>query len=163
MLSARSITSTRLAQSLHRVTPIHRTLASTSSLTSTPPSPVDEPDEPDVQSGKTHYLVTLLRSPLHLPKNIATTCTSLGLSHRLSSSIVPISRETAGAILQVKELVGIRAVGIEEVSKAAGREWRMRAGEGKQGGGFRSVGTELGVIKVGREKCRGEERGFKVL
>lgn len=113
---------------------------------------------------KTHYLLTLLRSPLHLPKPLQATCQTLGLTHRLQSSIIPISAVNSGLILRVKELVGVRQVGVEEISKGVGEEWRNREGEGRQGGGLRARGEAAGgVIRVGSERCRGAERGFKIV
>lgn len=143
-----------------RPTPSSSRLSSTSTFST--PSPSDLPPPPD-DSHKTHYLVTLLRSPLHLPAPILASCQSLGLTHRLSSSIVPISPENAGFILRVKELVGVRSVGVEEVAKAQESAWREREGEGRRGSGLSRTGAERGVIRVGRERARGVERGFKVV
>lgn len=144
-----------------RPTPSSSRLSSTS--TSSTPSTTDLPPPPPEAPQKTHYLVTLLRSPLHLPAPILATCQSLGLTHRLSSSIVPISPENAGFILRVKELVGVRSVGVEEVAKAQDSAWREREGEGRQGSGLSRNGGERGVVRVGRERARGVERGFKVV
>lgn len=141
-----------LRRTLPSLRPHHRT-----ATTSTPP-PSSAP--------KTHYLITLLRSPLHLPAPILATAHSLGLSKRLSSSLVPITRENAGFILRIKELVGVRTVAAEEVDRAASSAWRDRAGEGRQGAGFNTLGDHSegrAVVRVGRERARGEERGFKVV
>ncbi|KAI5481292.1 50S ribosomal protein [Pseudohyphozyma bogoriensis] len=109
----------------------------------------------------THYLVTLLRSPSHLPPPKAAACKTLGLTHRLSSSFVPISPEAAGSILAVKELVGVRTVGMDDISKVNAR--RVREGEeGKKGSGLRSHGTLGGTIRIGTERANGDERGFRV-
>ncbi|BGP20687.1 hypothetical protein JCM10213_001066 [Rhodosporidiobolus nylandii] len=112
-----------------------------------------------------HYLVTLLRSPLHLPKNVAASLSSLGLGKRLSSAVVPITQVNAGYILAAKELVGVRTVSQDQVKQWASREWRERDGEGKQGSGMRvrEGATENSVIRVGSERARGAERGFRVV
>lgn len=51
---------------------------------------------------------------------------------------------------------------VEEVSRGLGEEWRERDGDGRRGNGL-SVRGGGGVIRVGSERCRGEERGFKVV
>jgi len=117
---------------------------------------------PAANASHTHYLVTLLRSPLHLPVAAAATCNSLGLTHRLTSSLVPITQENAGFILRVKELVAVRTVAPEDLAKAASQEWRERPGEGRRGSGLMGH-SETGVVRVGSERARGEERGFKVV
>ncbi|KAL8279845.1 hypothetical protein RQP46_007695 [Phenoliferia psychrophenolica] len=143
---------------------------STSASSSLPPTPstssaaAPSSAPPATADPKTHYLVTLLRSPLHLPAPLLATCQSIGLSHRLSSSIVPITRENAGFILRVKELVGVRTISAQDVEKASDPAWRDRAGEGRQGSGFVTKGEPgRGVIRVGRERARGDERGFRVV
>lgn len=112
--------------------------------------------------------MTLLRSPLSLQKHTAATVQSLGLSSRLSSVVVPITRHSSGQILKIKELVAVKSVnGVESLGKTATREWRDRAGEGRQGSGLRSrTGTEgsgMASVRVGSERNRGEERGYKVV
>lgn len=145
--------------------------ASTSAPSSSPsssastPTPAASSDASTPPPSHTHYLVTLLRSPLHLPPSITASIHSLGLGKRLSSSIVPISQTNAGYLLKLKDLVGVRTVSSDQVSKWASKEWREREGEGNQGVGMRigGYGGENSVIRVGSERARGEERGFKVL
>ncbi|GAA5983737.1 hypothetical protein JCM11641_001738 [Rhodosporidiobolus odoratus] len=129
---------------------------STSTSESSPPSP---------GPSASHYLVTLLRSPLHLTSSVSSSIRSLGLSKRLSSSIVPVTPENAGYIVAAKELVGVRAVSEAEVKKWASKEWREREGEGRQGAGMRvrADATDRSVIRVGSERARGAERGFRVV
>lgn len=129
-------------------------------------------------SAPTHYLVTLLRSTIALPKSIASTTRSLGLNSRLSSSVVPITATTQGAILRVKELVGVRAITLDQLGPSATQVWRDRPGQGRRGSGLRArmtptvdtIGTpgngqqpSMGALRVGSERNRGEERGFKVV
>lgn len=77
---------------------------------------------------------------------------------------MPITRENAGFILRIKELVGVRTVGVDEVVKASEPAWRERPGEGRQGGGFVTKGDPgRGVVRVGRERARGDERGFRIV
>ncbi|GAA5916998.1 hypothetical protein JCM5296_004039 [Sporobolomyces johnsonii] len=159
---ARSLTrsstlpSSRLLSSSPSPSPSAPTLPSTPS----PSSPV-----PPAQSTPTHYLVTLLRSPLHLSKSVSASLASLGLYKRLSSSIVPINSVNSGYILKAKELVGVRSVTADELASIASKEWRDRPGEGRQGSGLR-VREDAGpaaVIRVGSERARGDERGFRVV
>ncbi|GAA6033465.1 hypothetical protein JCM8097_001411 [Rhodosporidiobolus ruineniae] len=162
-----------------RATPAARLLSSSSSLSSSASSSQSQPTastssapapstkgSPSASAAQpTHYLVTLLRSPLHLPPAISASIRSLGLNKRLSSSIVPISQVNAGYILNLKELVGVRTVGQDQVKKWASPEWRNRAGEGNQGSGMRvrRGATADSVIRVGSERARGDERGFRVV
>ncbi|GAA6061528.1 hypothetical protein JCM10212_004518 [Sporobolomyces blumeae] len=112
-----------------------------------------------------HYLVTLLRSPLHLEPSIKHSLASLGLYKRLASSIVPINSVNAGYVLRAKELVGVKAISQDDVDRLARDEWRERPGEGRQGSGLRvrHGSGENGVIRVGSERARGDERGYKVV
>ncbi|GAA5884177.1 hypothetical protein JCM6882_002167 [Rhodosporidiobolus microsporus] len=137
--------------------------ASTSAAS--PPSPAADAAATPTGAAASHYLVTLLRSPLHLPKRTLQSVRSLGLGKRLSSSIVPITPSNAGYILALKELVGVRTVTQEQVKHWASREWRERKGEGNQGAGMRvrADGSDRSVIRVGSERARGDERGFKVV
>ncbi|GJN94245.1 hypothetical protein Rhopal_007319-T1 [Rhodotorula paludigena] len=113
-----------------------------------------------------HYLVTLVRSPLHLGPSARGALASLGLhSKRLASVVVPVSRESAGALLAVKELVAVREVSDAEVRAWASNEWREREGEGRRGAGMRvsERAGQRGVIRVGSERARGDERGFRIV
>ncbi|GAA5902426.1 mitochondrial 54S ribosomal protein uL30m MRPL33 [Sporobolomyces salmoneus] len=144
-----------------------RSSFSTSSLSRSTPSSSSSSSTatPESASTPSHYLVTLLRSPLHLNPAIKSSLSSLGLYKRLSSSIVPITPTNQGYILRAKELVGIKPVTEEEVRRLGSEEWRNRQGEGRQGSGLRvREGAGVGgVIRVGSERARGEERGFKVV
>lgn len=59
--------------------------------------------------------------------------------------------------------MAVRSVAMEEFQKVRSRAWRERDGEGKRGGGFREANQTGGVSRIGTERCRGEERGFKVI
>ncbi|SCZ98297.1 BZ3500_MvSof-1268-A1-R1_Chr3-2g06279 [Microbotryum saponariae] len=116
---------------------------------------------PQPQSNhKTHYLITLHRSPANLPETVARTCEALGLPRRLSSSIVPITQVSSGQVLAIKELVGVRAITLDQVVSA---QWTQRKGAGNQGSGLRSNGNPRGIIRVGSERARGDERGYRIL
>ncbi|GAA5877649.1 hypothetical protein JCM8547_007129 [Rhodosporidiobolus lusitaniae] len=150
--SSRSSSSSSTAQ--------HPLAPSASSAETTPADP-----SASSSSSPSHYLVTLLRSPLHLPPSLSASICSLGLNKRLSSAIVPITPTNAGYILKLKELVGVRSVTSDEVRQWGSREWREREGEGRQGSGLRIGGYagENSVIRVGSERARGDERGFRVV
>lgn len=143
-------------------------LASSSSSSTTPSTSTSDSTSTSTQSQspeseKTHYLITLRRSPLHLPSPIKSSCKSLGLGHRLSSSIVPITQENAGYILRIKELINIKLLSVNEISRAVDQNWSLREGEGRRGSGLHLMREGAEVIRVGTERCRGEERGFKVI
>lgn len=133
------------------------------------PSAESTPDAAAPAPAPTHYLVTLLRSPLHLPIPSKATCESLGLRKRSSTSLIPINSTNAGYILKIKELVGVKLVDCEVIQgKLAAREERMGYGverEGRRGAGLGGMGlfTSEGVVTVGKDRCSGEERGFKVV
>lgn len=112
-----------------------------------------------------HYLVTLLRSTIKLGSDAQATARALGLSKRLSSSIVPVNAVNAGYILRLKEIVGVRLVGRDDVEHWASAAWRERPGDGRKGSGL-SVAANAGpnaIIRVGSERARGDERGFRVV
>ncbi|GAA5839964.1 hypothetical protein JCM9279_005222 [Rhodotorula babjevae] len=135
------------------------TTASTSASTSAAPDASTPP-------AASHFLVTLLRSPLHLAASQKASAASLGLYKRLSSALVPITAQNAGYVVQLKELVGVRACSEEDVARWGSRGWREREGEGRQGSGLRvKYGGDKArsVIRVGSERARGDERGFRVV
>ncbi|BGP43918.1 hypothetical protein JCM10449v2_007975 [Rhodotorula kratochvilovae] len=135
------------------------------SATSPPAPTLPASALPAAPTTPSHFLITLLRSPLHLPPSQRASAASLGLHKRLSSSIVPITPQNAGYVLRIKELVGVRQVSAAEVALWASREWRDRPGEGRQGSGMRvKAGANDGsVIRVGSERARGDERGFRIV
>ncbi|KAM0789774.1 hypothetical protein ACM66B_006627 [Microbotryomycetes sp. NB124-2] len=115
-------------------------------------------------SSSSHFVVTLTRSPLHLPKSIKATCQVLGLHKRLSTTIVPNTSHNVGALLKVKELVHVQPFDAQDADHVSlTRQWRERQGDGRRGSGIRAKGGELSVIRVGSERARGDERGFKVV
>ncbi|GAA6006804.1 hypothetical protein JCM11491_003186 [Sporobolomyces phaffii] len=141
-------------------------LSSSSSSSSSPSSSSSSATAaPTPDASPSHYLVTLQRSPLHLNPAIKQSLASLGLYKRLSSSIVPITPTNQGYILRAKELVGIRPLSEAQVRDLGSAAWRNRPGEGRQGSGLRvrHGAGEGGVIRVGSERARGEERGYKVV
>ncbi|GAA5822062.1 hypothetical protein JCM5353_006218 [Sporobolomyces roseus] len=144
--------------------PLKRIALSSTSSSRFLSTPSSTPSDPST-SPPSHYLITLLRSPLHLSPSIKSSLSSLGLYKRLSSTIVPISQTNQGYILRAKELLGVKMITKEQVEEAGRREWREREGEGRKGSGLRvrEGQGENGVIRVGSERARGEERGFKVL
>ncbi|GAA6048717.1 hypothetical protein JCM3770_003926 [Rhodotorula araucariae] len=161
-LGARSSSSSSPSSSSSAAAPPPQ--ASTSATS--PPAPtLPSSALPAAETAPSHYLVTLLRSPLHLPPAQRASAASLGLHKRLSSSVVPITPQNAGYVLQIKELVGVRQVSTAEVRAWASPEWRDRPGEGRRGSGMRvKLGaTDRSVIRVGSERARGDERGFRIV
>ncbi|KAK4056397.1 hypothetical protein OIO90_002540 [Microbotryomycetes sp. JL221] len=136
----------------------------TSSATTSSSATTQAPTVSQTEPSSTHFIVTLLRSPLHLPKAVKSTCTSLGLHKRLSTSIVPNTPQNVGYLLKVKELVTIRNIdALQGLGKSATKEWVDRQGQGRRGSGLRASGGPLSVIRVGSERARGDERGFRVV
>lgn len=111
-----------------------------------------------VPAAPTHYEVTLKRSPLHLPADSLAACVSIGLRKRLSTTLIPINQSNSGNLLTIKELISVKLVNLEEFIAARPE----RSGEGRTGAGLTGRGGN-GVIRVGKDRCRGEERGFRVL
>ncbi|GAA5883212.1 hypothetical protein JCM3774_001933 [Rhodotorula dairenensis] len=112
-----------------------------------------------------HYLVTLLRSPLHLDHKVKATVASLGLRKRLASVVVPVTPTNQGYLLKCKELVAVRPVSQDQVQHWASPQWRTRPGQGNQGSGVRIVepAGPNSVIRIGSERARGDERGFRIV
>lgn len=122
---------------------------------------------PSPAGPSTHYLVTLLRSPLHLPISSKNTCESLGLRKRSATSLVPINSTNAGYILAIKELVGVKLVDFHQIQKNLfKRQEKLGINvEGRRGAGLGGMGmiTTNGVVTVGKDRSAGEERGFLVV
>ncbi len=77
----------------------------------------------------THFLITLLRSPIGLPPASRQTLTALGLNKLHTSVIHPFSETCAGQILRIKELVEVKNVTADQ-GREIMRMLRTR-GEGK--------------------------------
>jgi large subunit ribosomal protein L30 len=92
-----------------------------------------------------YFRITLLRSAIGLPKKTRGVLLALGLRKRMATSFVPVSSDTAGQIMKVKELVDVQEVGEEKTRaqvkaerkpdagfyvEVRAREWMMGAGGG---------------------------------
>lgn len=64
-----------------------------------------------------YFRITLLRSPIGLPKKVSGVLKALGLPRRMRTVFHPVSPQVAGQIMRVKELVHV-----EEVEEAMTRE-----------------------------------------
>lgn len=128
----------------------------------------------------THYHLTLMRAATRLPSSSSRTLQALGLGSRqkgkrLSSVLVPINGCTAGQVLRVKELVRVQTVHLGEMlemeAARRGTTTTMAAAagarneqEGRTGAGLRLNSDRPGaVIRVGNDRARGDERGFRVV
>ncbi|WWC66543.1 mitochondrial 54S ribosomal protein uL30m [Kwoniella pini CBS 10737] len=69
---------------------------------------------PSSSSVPTHHLITLIRSPIGLPKSSRKTLEALGLHRLRERALHPYGETTAGRILRVKELVHVSNVTEEE-------------------------------------------------
>ncbi|KAG0660252.1 hypothetical protein C6P46_004706 [Rhodotorula mucilaginosa] len=134
-----------------------RSLSASAPAAKTPPTTTEE--------APSHLLVTLLRSPLHLSAKVKATVASLGLHKRLASVVVPVSPTNHGYLLKCKELVAVRPVSQQQIQEWASPEWSRRPGKGNQGSGIRIVepAGPNSVIRIGSERARGDERGFKII
>lgn len=57
-----------------------------------------------------YFKITLLRSGIGLPARINGVLRALGLTKRMATVFVPVSADTAGQIMRVKELVAVSEV-----------------------------------------------------
>jgi len=76
----------------------------------------------------TFFRITLLRSGIGLPLKINGVLNALGLTKRMRTVFVPVSRDTAGMIMKVKELVSVEEVAEEKTKKMLKEERRPDAG-----------------------------------
>ncbi|DAA72680.1 ribosomal protein L30 [Trichophyton rubrum D6] len=64
-----------------------------------------------------YFRITLLRSAIGLPRKTTGVLHALGLKKRMATVFYPVSRDVAGQIMKVKELVAVT-----EVDKPLSRE-----------------------------------------
>jgi large subunit ribosomal protein L30 len=76
----------------------------------------------------TFFRITLLRSGIGLPLKINGVLKALGLTKRMRTVFVPVSRDTAGMIMKVKELVDVQEVAEEKSKRQLKEERRPDAG-----------------------------------
>ena len=57
-----------------------------------------------------YFRITLLRSSIGLPKQASGVLKALGLRKRMSTGFHPVTPDTAGQIMKVKELVAVSEV-----------------------------------------------------
>jgi large subunit ribosomal protein L30 len=76
----------------------------------------------------TFFRITLLRSGIGLPLKINGALKALGLTKRMRTVYVPVSRDTAGMIMKVKELVDVQEVTEEKSKRQLKEERRPEAG-----------------------------------
>lgn len=159
--STRAPASTRLAAPARAAA---ATAAARRSVSTQPP-PAAAGAEAVAPGAASHYLVTLVRSPLHLSHKVKATAAALGLHKRLHSVLVPVTPVTQGYLLRCKEIVAVRPVSPDQLAQYASQEWRTRPGVGNQGAGVRIVepAGPNSVVRVGSERARGDERGFRIV
>ncbi|KAG7527808.1 hypothetical protein FFLO_06579 [Filobasidium floriforme] len=112
-------------------------------LNSAPPSASSHASS-STSTDPTHFLITLKRSSIGLPKQTSGTLEALGLGKKLHRSVLhPFSADVAGQILAVKELVQVRNVTEEE-------GLRIVTGQGKNGErrGWEVVGKAPGNVRL---------------
>jgi large subunit ribosomal protein L30 len=94
-------------------------------------------------SDPTHFLITLKRSSIGLPKQISGTLDALGLGKKLHRSVLhPYSPDIAGQILAVKELVQVKNVTEEE-----GMRIVTKQGHNGERRGWEVVGRAPGTVR----------------
>lgn len=105
-------------------------------------------------SALTHFRVTLIRSPLGLPKPFHDACLALGLRKRMAVRYHPHTPHNAGLILQLKELLKVENVTTEEAD--IGRKAK-RTLEGDNRG-YRVIGNIIeDRVRAREEAARTEE------
>jgi large subunit ribosomal protein L30 len=91
----------------------------------------------------THFLITLKRSSIGLPKQSSGTLDALGLGKKLHRSVLhPFSSDIAGQILAVKELIDVKNVTEEE-----GLRIVTRQGKNGEKRGWDVVGRAPGTVR----------------
>ncbi|KAF3481309.1 mitochondrial 54S ribosomal protein YmL33 [Arthroderma uncinatum] len=58
----------------------------------------------------TYFRITLIRSAIGLPRRTTGVLHALGLKKRMATVFYPVSRDVAGQIMKVKELVAVKEV-----------------------------------------------------
>ncbi|KAI1913819.1 39S ribosomal protein L33, mitochondrial [Ophidiomyces ophidiicola] len=58
----------------------------------------------------TYFRITLLRSAIGLPRRTTGVLKALGLKKRMNTVFYPVSKDVAGQIMKVKELVAVQEV-----------------------------------------------------
>jgi len=124
------------ALDLNAAPPSASTQASSSSATASSSSSA-------ASSEPTHFLITLKRSSIGLPKEISGTLDALGLGKKLHRSVLhPYSPDVAGQILAVKELVQVKNVTEEEGLRVVTRQ-----GHNGERRGWDVVGRAPGTVR----------------
>jgi large subunit ribosomal protein L30 len=93
-----------------------------------------------------YFRITLLRSGIGLPKKIRGVLEAIGLRKRMAITFLPISRDSAGQIMKIKELVDVQEVEHAKTRQqlkaerrpdpgfyveTRSRDWMMDAGTGR--------------------------------
>jgi large subunit ribosomal protein L30 len=76
----------------------------------------------------TFFRITLLRSAIGLPQKTRGVLSALGLHKRMATVFVPVSQDTAGMIMKVKELIDVKEVQQEKSRREVKLERRPDAG-----------------------------------
>jgi len=76
----------------------------------------------------TFFRITLLRSSIGLPQKTRGVLAALGLHKRMATVFVPVSQDTAGMIMKVKELIDVKEVEAEKTRRQVRMERRPDAG-----------------------------------
>jgi large subunit ribosomal protein L30 len=58
----------------------------------------------------TYFRITLLRSAIGLPTRTKAILEAIGLRKRMATIFLPVSRDSAGQIMKIKELVDVQEV-----------------------------------------------------
>ena len=75
-----------------------------------------------------YFRITLLRSAIGLPQRTKAVLQALGLRKRMATVFIPVSRDSAGQIMKVKELVDVREVEQAKSRQEVREERRPDAG-----------------------------------
>ena len=75
-----------------------------------------------------YFRITLLRSAIGLPQRTKAVLKAIGLRKRMATVFLPVSRDSAGQIMKIKELVDVQEVESAQTRQQVKEERKPDAG-----------------------------------